>query len=132
MAIGLTLFGDNRLWWAAAEGTRHEHEYVMLASMMAAWHLFCIVVVILLLWGVVMTLSQCGCKMLLPSVHVPALPACLKKRLKRAAEASQAENVLNEHAKLIENGTAGLGIATTEMEASGCADQSSNNGEIPA
>lgn len=131
VAIGLILYGDNRLWWEAGQGTEHEHEYAMLASMMAFWHLFCIVTVVLVLWGLVMTLNSCGIKGLLPLVHVPALPSCLKERLQRAAEATRTKDVLYEHARLMENGKADRSDVTVEMEASRGMDESADNAEIP-
>lgn len=122
VAIGFILFGRNKLWWRTGSITKDpelEHKYAMIASMIAAWHLLCIVTVVLVLWGVVMTLSHCGIKVLLPLVHVPVLPACFKERLTSAAKASQADDVLYERAKLMERATADLDTTTKETESKG-------------
>ena len=116
VAIGFFLYGPNKMWWVAENDMSNEHDYVMLASLMAAWHLLCIVVVVLFLWGVVMTLSHCGIKVLLPLVHVPGVPASLKDRLHSAARASQSEDVLYERTGLMERGTLNLNSGGEETD----------------
>ena len=115
-AIGFILYGPNRKWWVAepASQSSSEHVFAMIASLMAAWHLLCIVVGVLVLWGVVMTLSHCGIKVLLPLVHVPGVPTSLKDRLNNAARASQTE-VLYEHAKLMERGAEDADVTIKEI-----------------
>ena len=56
MQAAFIIFGNNRDWWRV-----NDHEDVMFAYLIAAWHVLCIIVVTLLLWLLVRLLDQWGC-----------------------------------------------------------------------